>query len=471
MIRLFHGRIDMYAPSGIFINPDYFSFYIDRRKNEREGVQVPPKVTMATEDEAVRRGWHIKASGTMAICKRLETPEVAYHREQQRRLDALTGAAVKAFEGADKAEMSSQWLRVVIDKYHHPDKYKPVTDRQGKPTLHELVCEYLSRKTYSYHNAKLVETMERAVNRYEGFIRATDRERRDFTFDFDTLTKEDIEAFIDYYRNESALKREYPTIFKALVTGEPRRGKGEVAERGSNTIAAMQRRLKTFFGWLVATGKTTNKSQPFEDLDMVAEQYGEPFYLSAKERNAVACQDFSHNRRLGKWRDIFIFQCLTGCRVGDLSRLTQSNIVDGYLVYTPHKTQGKGKEQRQARVPLHQTAAALIEKYRGEDGKGRLFPFSTQYEYNKAIREILSECGVCRIIAWRNPKTGESEQRPISEVATSHMARRTFVGNAYLLTPDPNIIARMSGHVEGSSAFRRYRKVEDTQLQDIISKL
>ena len=75
------------------------------------------------------------------------------------------------------------------------------------------------------------------------------------------------------------------------------------------------------------------------------------------------------------------------------------------------------------------------------------------------------ECEITRNVEWRNPLTGENEIRPINEIASSHMARRTFIGNAYFKVTDPNLIGKMSGHVEGSKAFKRYRKIEDETLK------
>ena len=40
------------------------------------------------------------------------------------------------------------------------------------------------------------------------------------------------------------------------------------------------------------------------------------------------------------------------------------------------------------------------------------------------------------------------------------MARRTFVGNLYKQVLDPNIVASMSVHAEGSRAFSRYREID-----------
>ena len=51
------------------------------------------------------------------------------------------------------------------------------------------------------------------------------------------------------------------------------------------------------------------------------------------------------------------------------------------------------------------------------------------------------------------------------------MVRRTFIGNLYKETPDPNIIGKLSGHKEGSRAFARYRDIDDDMLTDLVSKL
>ena len=170
-------------------------------------------------------------------------------------------------------------------------------------------------------------------------------------------------------------------------------------------------------------------------------------------------------------RDIFVFHCLIGCRVGDLVKMTSKYIVDGILVYTPHKTKDDGEEGMQARVPLHPKALSLIKKYKGMDPKGRLFPFISAQKYNDAIKVIFRLAGITRNVEVRNPLTGENELRPINEIASSHLARRTFIGNAYFKVQDPNLIGKMSGHVEGSQAFARYRKIEDSTLKDIIKML
>lgn len=170
-------------------------------------------------------------------------------------------------------------------------------------------------------------------------------------------------------------------------------------------------------------------------------------------------------------RDIFVFHCFIGCRVSDLVKLTPQHINNGILVYTPHKTKDEGDEPIQARVPLHDKAKELIEKYKGMDKKGRLFPFISAQKYNDAIKAIFTMSGITRNVEVRNTLTGENEIRPINEIAASHLARRTFVGNAYFKVSDPNLIGKMSGHVDGSKAFKRYRKIEDETLKNVIDMI
>ena len=67
-----------------------------------------------------------------------------------------------------------------------------------------------------------------------------------------------------------------------------------------------------------------------------------------------------------------------------------------------------------------------------------------------------------------NLLTRQNEMRPIYEVATSHAARRTFIGNLYKQVQDPNLISSMSGHANGSQAFARYRTIDDDIKRGLV---
>ena len=63
------------------------------------------------------------------------------------------------------------------------------------------------------------------------------------------------------------------------------------------------------------------------------------------------------------------------------------------------------------------------------------------------------------------------EKKPIYEIATSHMARRTFIGNLYKKVKDPNLIGALSGHKQGSKAFSRYREIDEDIKKELVNLL
>lgn len=407
-------------------------------------------------------------NGEIVVNRRKVGNDVQYHEYQLKKMNELCAYIMSKVSDTPKEQINSVWFKEVVDRFNHPEKYAPKVE--AKKSFYELAEEYLEKKDFSIDHTKAIRVLVRDVARYEGFRRAT--EDKDFSFNVDKVTRTDIEDFLDYLRNEKSLSEEYPKIFQKLLKSYPigvKRGQCKLVVRGDNTLVKLTKKLKAFFVWLYESDKTKNR--PFDGIKIGSEKFGTPYYITIEERNAIADFDFSGSKSLEVQRDIFVFQCFVGCRVGDLIKLTEDNIINGVLVYAPHKTKDEGDQTLQARVPLHPKAVELIEKYKGSVPDGRLFPFITPQKYNDAIKEIFTEVGINRNVVIRDPKTGENEIRPINEIASSHLARRTFVGNAYFKVSDPNIIGKMSGHVEGSKAFSRYRKIEDSTLLDIINQI
>lgn len=488
MICLRYSKHDLSAKSGIFVNPAFFEYYIDRKKTINPKRPFPENKNTTTLEKAVKNGWAVRKSGIIvSSTKAIQTKEVEEHNTTAEKMEELKKAIISAYNDAtDKESLTSAWLMEIVDKYHHPDKY----DIAVKPkTFAELAEEYYTiphggRLTpLSNDQQRAYKVLVRAVARFEGFVRFSTNKL--FTFDINTITREDIAAFADFLKNEKDLAERYPSQFARLMEDYPLavgEGHSVLRGRGENTVKNMLDRLKSLFHYLVEKGYTKNR--PFDGYRIGAERYGTPVYITINERNQIADADLTTAwdrmekddkkkarmplKTLLEQRDIFVFHCLIGCRVSDLIRLTERNINNGILTYTPHKTKDAGEEQVQPRIPLHEKALALIEKYKGMDAKGRLFPFITPQRYNDAIKAIFKLAGITRNVEVRNPLTGENEFVPINTIASSHLARRTFIGNAYFKVQDPNLIGKMSGHVEGSEAFKRYRKIEDSTLKDVI---
>lgn len=363
---------------------------------------------------------------------------------------------------------------VVEDILHPNKKKKGTTAKESVPTFFEAADLFLIKHQLSEARKRSYRVVFRSLARYQVYRKKI--ARSPFTWDWNTTTKSDVEGYYAFMEVEHTYRTENPDWFEDVKKIYPEKSfvskdnhkKPRIEARGENRLVCMKKACKAFWNWAMKNEFTTNN--PFYGIEIGSENYGTPYYITIEERNRVAEHDFSDNPKLETQRDIFVFQCMVGCRVGDLTGLTQSNIVNGILMYEPHKTIDN-KSSFTVKVPLSRQAMELIEKYRGKDAKGRLFPFIADQNYNEAIKEVLTACEITRMVNIRDSKTGESVMMPINEIGSSHMARRTFVGNIYKKVKDPNIIGRMSGHVEGSQAFVRYRDIDDDMLREAIKEI
>lgn len=358
--------------------------------------------------------------------------------------------------------ITSDRLEQLIDEQIHPEKYQ----KQGDDFF-SIMETYLQKKKLSEVREKNFRVLVRALQRYELFVVAY--ERKEFKLELDKVNSETIEDIESFLRNEHNLYDEYPDIYKevpAIVNTKRKTIKPQ--PRGNNTICALFNKLRAFYNWCNQQEITDNR--PFERYNgITTEKYGTPFYLTLDERNLIADYDLSAHPQLAIQRDIFIFQCLIGCRVSDLLKMTQDNIINGAVEYIPHKT--KDERPVVVRVPLNERAKMLIDKYKNADDKRKLFPFISAQKYNDDIKDIFRLCGVIRLVTVLNPTTGKEEKKPINEVASSHMARRTFVGNLYKKVKDPNLVGSLSGHAEGSKAFARYREIDDDIKKELVNMI
>lgn len=257
--------------------------------------------------------------------------------------------------------------------------------------------------------------------------------------------------------------------FEAVYQGYDyvlRRG---VERRSLNYVANEFKYIRAFWYWIMKVQKC-KVDDIFENYVRDQSVYGTPFFFSKEDRDKLFKADFSKRPGLGVQRDIFVFQSLVGCRIGDLKRLKKANVVDGdYLQYVAGKT--RNKTGKVVTVPLHPTAKIIIERYKNL-ADDRLLPFISDQKYNDAIKEMfLYVPSIDRIVTVLDPVTRLEKQVRLSEVASSHMGRRNFCGNLYEAGFRDADIASMSGHSEGSRAIARYRKVSDQQKQRMIKKL
>lgn len=320
----------------------------------------------------------------------------------------------------ETADVNAAWLDNVIAKYHGANNYANIT-------LERAIDMYIDASELSQSSVQTFNQLQGLLKQFRPLIA-------------DKVTYTDIEAFDKF-----------------------------VSERvGHNTRILYLNRLRTICKWLVRT--QIAKSNPFDTYRIKTPIYGTPTFLTIEERNAI----YAHkglSKALSIQRDIFIFQCCIGCRVSDLIRLTPDSVTeDGMIQYIQQKMRTKLSDT--IRVPLNNIAKEIIERYKNYPLKrNKLLPFITVSIYNNAIKSVLKQCGITRPVLVQDPHTMQQIQVPICDVATSHLARRTFMANIYKATRSERIVSSFTGHKNGSMAMRRYTVVDDEMKRNIIDEI
>lgn len=415
----------------------------------------------------------------------VDGPEREELIEKRNRLKALSDYLEGEILNQTNRELiTKEWLEKRVALFHKPARKKKAKEAAVPETFFTIFEEFLAVHKLSDVRRKNFRVLYRTLQRYELYKRLTGSRKFELTFDY--LTSETLGDIEDFMSNEPEMFRKYPEIYEAIPYATrqsiktPKRSheakskqtagkkpKGEPNTRGLNTICDLMTKLRTMVIWAFDSGYA--KSNPFKRYTVGECVYGTPFYISNEERNKLYATDMSDNEQLATQRDVFVFQCLIGCRVSDLYKMTRRNIIENAVEYISRKT----KEDRPitVRVPLSKTAREIIERYRDDDERETLFPLIAEQKYNDYIKLAFKRAGIERMVTIIDQRTRQEIQKPICEVASSHMARRTFIGNIYKKVKDPNLVGALSGHKEGSKAFARYRTIDEDIKKELIGML
>lgn len=444
-VRFYHGRFDVRAKTNLYVQSEYWDV-------DKQTVKIPNTRSNTPEKQQ--------------LIIQLSTLKA--------NLESLSNEILEAFiaDGGGKKELPADWLSKFIDNRNFGPETTSVQEEEEKDEKkHDPQKEFFD--TFE-HFVSIQKISISRIRHYNVIIRALKR----FAIysaqevSFATLSSDLLRKFSKFLENEHKFVVEgkdgkpcikdplYKKAYKSVP--ECRFPK----QRGQNSIIGTMSRLHTFVRWAIKRGYMNR--DPYDDYVIGTAIYGTPFYLTKEERNQLYQAKFPDNPGLDVQRDIFVFQCFIGCRVGDLMKMTKANIINGAIEYVPRKT----KEGRPytVRVPLSPTALEILERYKDQPD-GRLLPFICEQDYNRDIKKMIKLAGIDRVVTTLNTITREEEKHPIWEVASSHMARRVLVGNLYKEVKDPNLIAKISGHVENSRAFSRYRDIDEEMAKEVILKL
>ena len=413
-------------------------------------------------------------------------PEQSALIEKKETLRLLTNFIEEAIvKETDKSLIDKNWAATKVRQFYNPDPEK--RDVINEP-LFSVMESYLKAVTLCESRKKHFQTLIKMLRRYEMYCRLRGRGNKYYSLDINTLTSKTLEDIRVFILTEHEICKKFPSIYRnepnrtrlsklsvrgTLVCEAPEKiryedlPKGAIPkQRGLNYSVDLLLRFRTFYIWAQAQGFTNNN--PFRNYKIGECVYGEPIYITIEDRNKIYEADFSDSPNLAVQRDIFILQCFLGCRVGDYYRFTYENIIHDGLEYIANKN--RNRTGQLVRVPLHPTAKEIINRYYDPSRK-TIMPFINQQDYNDAIKEVFERAGVNYMVTVLDPTTRQDVQVPISEAASSHMARRTFVGNLCKKTKSTIIVGSMSGHDPHGRSIKRYWSVDEELKRECIEML
>lgn len=234
------------------------------------------------------------------------------------------------------------------------------------------------------------------------------------------------------------------------------------AARKPNTLVEKMKMLSSFFSELEDNDEI--QKSPFRKLgkerkiSILRERYDAPICLSISDFEKV--RNSALSGKLVEVRDAFLLQCAFGCRLGDFKNLTMENVgvsPEGipYIHYLPHKTQNRQTSNIEIQTPIMRFALEIIKAYQFN------FPilkYPTGWQgYNAKIKELLRFCEIDRQCAIYNWEQKRNEYKPLYELASSKLARKTHVD----VLNHAQVNKYAAGlHKEGSSAVDRYTKLD-----------
>lgn len=236
-----------------------------------------------------------------------------------------------------------------------------------------------------------------------------------------------------------------------------------------NSLVTINKRIKAFFNHCKNRFKIIEKT-PFDDIefskDIGTEVYQEPICMTREELTQLYNYkpDSKHKELI---KDMFCLQSALGCRVSDFIRLNYSNIQDDKLTYFPKKVDGN---LIKVIVPLSNRAKDIINKYKGHNRGDLIMPFINDVEYNSTLKNVFKESKLDRVIVVYNRDKQKEEFKKLYELATTHLARRTFVDILCQAGEPIHVVASMSGHSENSKAFDRYRRRPENLQMKAVSR-
>lgn len=245
----------------------------------------------------------------------------------------------------------------------------------------------------------------------------------------------------------------------------------ETLKHLNNTISKNLRNIKTFLAWAEIHPKKYNTNTDYKRFKGENDE-PEPIYLNESELKRFENFDAKGSLSQQKSRDIFVFQCYTGQRIGDVLNVRKQDIrlvEDGpakeWVLY-----QQKGNKKYPIYIPILDTAEEILSRYCKDIKDGDLiFPGQSNVMLNKNIKKIAREVKIDTIITKVNycGRKRIQETKPKYNFIGSHTARKTFISLSLQWGMRPEQLKSITGH----TSVKQMTPYIGTEKNKLISDL
>lgn len=259
------------------------------------------------------------------------------------------------------------------------------------------------------------------------------------------LTKERVEEFIKKeYKLSDILLPEIDFLFVEKFYLSLRNDH----DCSNNTAMKFIQRFRSVFTFSINLGAEV-KINPFANFKFHNEKVHREV-LTQEEIDTIYRKEFL-TERLSQIRDVFIFMCYTGLSYIDVARLTEDSVKTAFDGHQWIMIQ-RQKTSVPSNIRLLDIPLEIIERYKGQQTKGQLFPVCSNQKMNEYLKEIAIVCGI---------------NKPI----TCHIARHTFGTTVTLANGVPiETVSKMLGHTDIQTTQRCNIQLFYSQLQSVKKK-
>lgn len=230
-----------------------------------------------------------------------------------------------------------------------------------------------------------------------------------------------------------------------------------------NYTGTVIQKIKTVLGYALDEGKHTNLEFKKSYFSKISEVINYP-YLDLKELDEIEKLKLP-DKEMDIARDIFLVECYTGLRIGDLlSFINNPNFanVEGKKFIQLKQS----KTSKPVYIPLKSNVLTIMKKY-----DGNLPNYLHQNIINKHLKSICKRAKITDKYQYSRTEGGEEilHAKPKYMLISNHTARRSFCTNAFIEGIPVHDIMAISGH-KTERIFLDYIKVDLLENASRISE-